>query len=183
MKALITCLGQVLAAVDPSLWPSAVRPFSLLLQLLLDERPKVRKRAQDAAHSVLVSMRDTPARQPASDAVLKSAPPCSCCHIRPGQSHEVDELDNAVCRKPPSLTAAGKHCRVCAVSQRVLPGPEAGARMAAQALGKQRKELEAKIAKATADALHLLGWLRMALPVLPGEQHLKAPTFACKDEA
>ena len=81
MKALVTCLGQVVAAVDPSHWPSAVRPFSLLLQLLLDERPKVRKRAQDAAHSVLVSLRDTPARQPASDAVLKSAPTCSSCHI------------------------------------------------------------------------------------------------------
>ena len=81
MKALVTCLGQVVAAVDPSHWPSAVRPFSLLLQLLLDERPKVRKRAQDAAHGVLVSLRDTPARQPASDAVLKSASPCSNCRV------------------------------------------------------------------------------------------------------
>ena len=40
--------------------------------------------------------------------------------------------------------------------------------MAAQAPGKQRKEAEAWIAKATADALHLLGWLRTALPLLPG---------------
>ena len=72
------------------------------------------------------------------------------------------------------------HCGVCAVSQRVLPGPEAGARMAAQASGKQRKELETKIAKATADALRLLGWLRMALPLLPGEEHLKVSTSAGK---
>ena len=50
--------------------------------------------------------------------------------------------------------------------------------MAAQVSGKQRKELEAKIAKATADALHLLGWLRMALPLLPGEQHLKVSISA-----
>ncbi len=55
-----------------------------------------------------------------------------------------------------------------AVSQQILPGPEAAARMAAQAPGKQRKEAEARIAKATADALHLLGWLRTALPLLPG---------------
>ena len=72
MKAVITCLGQVTAAVDPSQWPGAVRPFGLLLQLLLDERPKVRKRAQDAAQSVLAALQDTPAWQPASDTVLKS---------------------------------------------------------------------------------------------------------------
>lgn len=55
-----------------------------------------------------------------------------------------------------------------AVSQQTLPGPEAAARMASQASGKQRKDAEARVVKATADALHLLGWLRMALPVLPG---------------
>ena len=44
--------------------------------------------------------------------------------------------------------------------------------MAAQASGKQRREAEARIAKATADALHLLGWLRMALPLLPGRPRL-----------
>ncbi len=72
IKAVITCLGQVTAAVDPTQWPGAVRPFGLLLQLLLDERPKVRKRAQDAAQSVLAALQDTAARQPASDTVLKS---------------------------------------------------------------------------------------------------------------
>ena len=55
-----------------------------------------------------------------------------------------------------------------AVGQQILPGPEAAARMAAQASGKQRKDAEARIAKATADALHLLGWLRTALPLFPG---------------
>lgn len=73
MKALVACLGQVTAAVDPGQWPGAVRPFGLLLQLLLDERPKVRKRAQDAAQAVLVGLQGTSARQPASEAVLKSA--------------------------------------------------------------------------------------------------------------
>ncbi len=58
-----------------------------------------------------------------------------------------------------------------AVSQQILPGPEAAARLAAQASGKQRKEAEAQIEKATADALHLLGWLKMALPILPGKAH------------
>lgn len=80
MKSLITCLGQVTAAVDPSQWPGAVPPFGLLLQLLLDERPKVRKRAQEAAQSVLVGLHDTQAEKPASDAVLRSAPP-RCCHL------------------------------------------------------------------------------------------------------
>ena len=78
MKAAVTCFGQVTAAVEPSQWPSAVRPFGLLLQLLLDERPKVRKRAQDAAQSVLAALQDTSARQPASDLVLKSTHECSC---------------------------------------------------------------------------------------------------------
>lgn len=73
MKAAVTCLEQVTASVDPSQWPGAVRPFGLLLQLLLDERPKVRKRAQDAAQSVLAALHDTAAWQPASDTVLKSA--------------------------------------------------------------------------------------------------------------
>lgn len=73
MKALVACLGEVTAAVDPAQWPGAVRPFGLLLQLLLDERPKVRKRAQDAAQAVLVGLQGTSARQPASEAVLKSA--------------------------------------------------------------------------------------------------------------
>jgi len=86
MKAAITCLGQVTAAVDPSQWPGAVRPFGLLLQLLLDERPKVRKRAQDAAQSVLAALRDTSARQPASDAVLKSESP-SICSLQPSRLH------------------------------------------------------------------------------------------------
>ena len=40
--------------------------------------------------------------------------------------------------------------------------------MAAEASGKQRREANARIVKATGDALHLLGWLRMALPLLSG---------------
>jgi hypothetical protein len=59
-------------------------------------------------------------------------------------------------------------CACPAVSQRILPGPEAAARMAAEASGKQRKEADAHVVKATGDALHLLGWLRMALPLLSG---------------
>ena len=40
--------------------------------------------------------------------------------------------------------------------------------MAAEASGKQRREADARNVKATGDALHLLGWLRMALPLLSG---------------
>ena len=51
----------------------------------------------------------------------------------------------------------------------VLPGPEAAAKAAASASHKARPQAEAVIKQAVADALHLLGLLKQAMPLLAGE--------------
>lgn len=40
-KASLSCLSQVVVAMDPTNFPSALAPFTLLLSFLLDARPKV----------------------------------------------------------------------------------------------------------------------------------------------
>ncbi|KAK9815144.1 hypothetical protein WJX73_008694 [Symbiochloris irregularis] len=55
--------------------------------------------------------------------------------------------------------------RMC---ERVLPGPEAAARAASQASGKDRGAAESAISAAVTDALHLLGTLTTLLPLLTG---------------
>ncbi|GIL64267.1 hypothetical protein Vafri_18268 [Volvox africanus] len=55
---------------------------------------------------------------------------------------------------------------VLKVCQRVLPGPAAAAQSAAAASNKQRSAAEEAIAAAVADALHLIGALKGALPLL-----------------
>ena len=62
--------------------------------------------------------------------------------------------------------------RMCAVCAEVLPGPEAAARAAAAASNKKRPVAEAAITKAVQDALHLLGALKMVLPLLSGDHHI-----------
>ena len=59
---------------------------------------------------------------------------------------------------------------MCTVCQQVLPGPEVAARAAAAAPSKKRAEAEAAISKAVTDALRLLGWLKLALPLMPGSR-------------
>lgn len=56
-----------------------------------------------------------------------------------------------------------------AVCERILPGPEAAARAASQASGKDRAAAEAAISAAVTDALHLLGTLTTLLPLMTGE--------------
>ncbi|BDA46153.1 RRP12-like protein [Coccomyxa sp. Obi] len=131
LKPVLSCLATVTAAVDPREWASAVRPFGLLLGLSLDERPKVRKRAQEGIIDVLAAVQGTPAADSAAASVL----------------------------------------RVC---QQVLPGPEVAARAAAAASSKKRAEAEAAITKAVTDALRLLGWLKLALPLMPGAKAQEA---------
>jgi hypothetical protein len=79
IKAALTCLSQLLAAMDPASWPNAAAPFGLLVSLLLDARPKVRKRAQTGVAEVLAALQRTPALAPASDALLKGAH--HLCHV------------------------------------------------------------------------------------------------------
>lgn len=76
LKPALACLARVTAAADPGEWPRAVQPYSLLLQLSLDERPKVRKRAQEGVAAVLAAQQGTPAAGPASDAILRGCARC-----------------------------------------------------------------------------------------------------------
>lgn len=68
---MLSCLATVTAAVDPREWASAVRPFGLLLGLSLDERPKVRKRAQEGVIGVLAAVQGTSAAEAAGSAVAR----------------------------------------------------------------------------------------------------------------
>lgn len=70
-KAGLGCLAAVLGALDPGHWPSAVAPFALLLSFVLDNRPKVRKRAHQGVVEVLAAVRPTPALGHASEAIAK----------------------------------------------------------------------------------------------------------------
>lgn len=71
LRAALACLGYITAAVRPTEWAPALRPFTLLLQYSTDARPKVRKRAQYSLVDVLAALQGTPALQGASDAVLR----------------------------------------------------------------------------------------------------------------
>lgn len=71
LRAALACLSYITAAVNPTEWAPALRPFTLLLRYSTDARPKVRKRAQYSLVDVLAALQGTPALQGASDAVLK----------------------------------------------------------------------------------------------------------------
>jgi hypothetical protein len=71
VKAAVSCLARLTAAVDAAEWPAAVRGYSLLLRLLLDERPKVRRKAQEGIAAVLAAHQASAAASPANEALLK----------------------------------------------------------------------------------------------------------------
>mmetsp|Transcript_19672 Transcript_19672/g.54892 ORF Transcript_19672/g.54892 Transcript_19672/m.54892 type:complete len:1497 (+) Transcript_19672:183-4673(+) len=64
----------------------------------------------------------------------------------------------------PALVPASE--AIARVSQALLKGPENAARAAAAASNKQRSAAEERIAAAVSDALHLIGGLKMAAPLL-----------------
>ena len=74
LKGALSCLGTVVAALDPGNWPLAARPFQVLFAYVLDLRPKVRKRAQSGVQAVFAAIQATPAIGAASDTVLKRTP-------------------------------------------------------------------------------------------------------------
>lgn len=71
VKPALACLSTVLAAMDPTDWPTASQLYSVLLSFSLSARPKVRKRAHDGLVQVLASIRSTPAMAAASAALLQ----------------------------------------------------------------------------------------------------------------
>lgn len=56
LRSATSCLCQVLAASDPQDWMPAVPAFNMVLNLSLDKRPKVRRRAQAGIEEVLASL-------------------------------------------------------------------------------------------------------------------------------
>ncbi|KAF5829827.1 hypothetical protein DUNSADRAFT_15445 [Dunaliella salina] len=64
----------------------------------------------------------------------------------------------------PALVPASE--AITRVSQALLKGPENAARAAAAASNKQRSAAEERIAAAVSDALHLIGGLKMAAPLM-----------------
>lgn len=71
MRVAVDALGQITAAMDPADWPSAAGPFNRLLGISLDARPKVRRAAHSAVAAALTAIKDSPAINPASQALLK----------------------------------------------------------------------------------------------------------------
>ena len=84
VKAVLPCIASVLTALDPADWPSAVRPFSVLLQHCTDPRPKVRRRAQTGIVDVLAALQRSAALPHASAAILQGDLPSTL-------------LENAMC--------------------------------------------------------------------------------------
>jgi hypothetical protein len=73
VKPVLGCLGPVLAAMEPGEWPAAVKSFNLLVRLVLDGRPKVRKAAQSSLLEVLATIQRTPAAASGTDAIHRGA--------------------------------------------------------------------------------------------------------------
>ena len=71
LRAALACLGNITAAVSPTEWAPALRPFTLLLRYSTDVRPKVRKRAQSSLVDVLAALQGAPALHGASHAICK----------------------------------------------------------------------------------------------------------------
>lgn len=67
------------------------------------------------------------------------------------------------------MISLGFFLLLSAVCLRVLPGPEAAARIAAAAPSKKRSVAEEAITKAVSDALHLLEALKQTLFLVSGE--------------
>jgi len=144
-KALLQCLCTALAAYEPSAapWPSFEGPWGAVLSALLDARPKVRKRAAAGATEVLAALRSGGGASAAAAAAAAAGP-------------------DPPAPNPALAPASDALLRLCG---EVLPAPEAAARAAAQAPGRRRAEAEEGIARAVADALHLMGALRGLLPL------------------
>ncbi len=77
--AVVSCLGVLIAAAGPSSWPALVPTFSYLLSLVVDDDPKLRKRAQAALVEVFEAFSRDEALsgllQAAGDAVLQVSTP------------------------------------------------------------------------------------------------------------
>ncbi|CAM6087178.1 unnamed protein product [Calypogeia fissa] len=72
VKTTLVCVESTLRVADKSNWQSLARAFHLVLQRCVDQRPKVRKRAQLCMTGILSAFRGSPALSPASEAIVSS---------------------------------------------------------------------------------------------------------------
>jgi len=143
LRSATSCLCQVLAASDPQDWMPAVPAFNMVLNLSLDKRPKVRRRAQAGIEEVLASLQQQGGGGGPSSTLSSSS-------------------------SSAALTQASQS--IFKMCEKILPSPEAAARAAAAAASsKKRQQAEDAIAAAVSDALHLLGLLKKIISLLSGK--------------
>ncbi|KAJ7533387.1 hypothetical protein O6H91_13G046200 [Diphasiastrum complanatum] len=70
VKSGLTCMEHLMRCADTSNWLILAPSFELLLKYCLDQRPKVRRRAQVCIAAVLSSLKGFPALEMASDSVF-----------------------------------------------------------------------------------------------------------------
>lgn len=176
VKNAVPCLGQLLAAHNPADWPSAIRPFNLLLRCAGIAQGLRGKAADADSHAqVYLVWSDGVAcccNVTLSDVLLPSPLSRSLCldgraKVRRAAQSAVGDVLAGLQAAPAGLGQASEE--VLKLCQRVLPGPEAAAHAAAAAPSKKRQQAEEAIAAAVADALHLLGALKQWLPLLSSE--------------
>lgn len=76
LKAALACHVRTLCCLDPAgSWAAVKQPLLLLLDLTMDDNPKVRKVAQEGVTEVMATVRSTPAQLHASKEVLQGMRP------------------------------------------------------------------------------------------------------------
>ena len=147
----VAALATALAAAAPSVvaaadWPGAPAPaFSLLLQVSLDARPKVRRAA--------------------SNGIVRSL-----AGLRMGAALAASSSSSSLARLPASAPYPSAAEVVLALARAVLPAPAAAARAAASApanAAAARSAADAAVRRSVVDALHCLSLLREVAGILP----------------
>jgi ribosomal RNA-processing protein 12 len=170
--AMCTLLSSVLARVPNAMLKGKFAPSSRLLSSVLEARGEettVAKPALACLCQVLAAL--NPADWPS--AALPFATVLTACldrrpKLRKKAHSGLAEVLAGLQPAPSALAEASD--AVLKLCQRVLPGPEAAARAAAAAPSKKRQQAEDAIALAVTDALHLLGAIKLCLPLLSGEK-------------
>ena len=170
-KNAIPCLGQLLAAFNHADWPSAVRPFNLLLR-------RVWCAPVQGSFATYARLLGIHARGRRSASVLHA---CSLgldarAKVRRAAQWAIRDVLAGLQSAGPALSLASD--AVLKLCRRVLPGPEAAAHAAAAAPSKKRQQAEEAIAAAVADALHLLGALKLWIALVSGV-HMCSAAVAC----
>lgn len=104
LKGALGCLAQILRAMDPSDWPASGRAFGMLARHMLDQRPKVRKRAAGGMVEVMASIQHTPAAPHAAETLLTlcrqilAGPEAAARAAAEASKKRRDEVESAITR-------------------------------------------------------------------------------------